>query len=192
MKNMKDPLAAVPAKARPYVLLVLALIPLLAVWAVYDDVVRRQSAEIERLRATAPQADQAQVPQEGQTPAGEPTIAPRPPAGGGSPATPFAAPTTDWRPVTSPDGKFQVHLPPGTKLVRSEGYTYVMADPTPGGAQPIMAIKIASAVDKQGFKPGGSNGVMIDVGNDVTYWLYTWQFKAWTPFERVVASFKTL
>ncbi|MEK7546132.1 MAG: hypothetical protein AAB554_03600 [Patescibacteria group bacterium] len=183
MKKMKNPLAILPPKARPYAMLVLAMIPLLAVWAVYDDVVRRQASEIERLRSYA--SDTAQVPASDA----EPTIAPKP-AGSAAPSQ-FAAPTTDWRTVTSPDGSYQVSLPPGTKIVLSEGVTYVMADPTPRGALPIMVIKIPSAPDKQGYKPGTSTSVMLTIGTQ-SWWLYTWQYKAWASFDRVVSSFKIL
>ena len=184
--KMKNPLDNLPPKARPYAMLVLALLPLLTVWAVYDDVVRQQSAEIERLQRAAPKQEDV-APAPGGT---EPTIAPKP-AAGGSVTTPFAAPTTEWRTAVSPDGTFQVSLPTGTKLLQSEDAVYVMADPTPRGALPIMAIKRPSAVDKQGYKPGTPTSVMLRIGTQ-DWWLYTWQYKAWAPFDRVVSSFKVL
>src|SRR5690242_8906207 len=98
MKKSKSPLAVLPSKVRPYAVVVLALIPILAVWAVYDDVVSRQSAEIERLRALqAPNA--ATAPDAG---AGS-QIAPAPTPGSGSgAATPFASPPpTTWHTAVS-------------------------------------------------------------------------------------------
>lgn len=96
----------------------------------------------------------------------------------------------EWRSVTSPDGKYSMDLPPGVRLMQSEGYTYVMADPpSPEEELPYMAIKIATGVDKQGYRPDPTSSVMKDIGRD-TYWLYTWEFMEWEPFVRIVASFK--
>src|SRR5688572_12877670 len=137
MKKMKNLNGGLPPKARPYLMILIALIPLMAVWAVYGSIVRRQSETIELLRQQAP-ASGAPTVAEPQTtdapapaPASEPTIAPAPKGSGGTAPTPFAAPTTVWRTAVSPDGEYQVSLPSGTKLVQSEGMTYVMADPTP-------------------------------------------------------------
>lgn len=166
---------------------IIAVVPALVVWATLMNLGERQAAETERLQDEAEEA------------AGEPSAAapgapsqgaPSPAGSGAGVSTPFASPPTDWRPATSPDGKYRMDLPPGTKIIQSEGYTYVVPE-SPAGALPHMAIKIATGVDKQGYKPNPANSVMMDIGLD-TYWLYTWQFKTWEPFSRVVSSFKVL
>ena len=54
-----------------------------------------------------------------------------------------------------------------------------------------MAIKIATGVDKQGYRADPNASVMLDIGLN-TYWLYTWELTAWEPFARIVSSFKVL
>jgi len=187
---MKNPIDSIPEELRPYALLAIVLIPVLAVWSVYHGTVRRQADEIERLRQASPEAQVMQEPETAPSAATAP--APRGGSAAGSDAsTQFAAPSTEWRAAVSPDGTFQVNLPPGTKLILSEGTTYVMADPTPAGALPIMAIKKPSELDKQQFKPGTATSLMLKIGTQ-DYWFYTWQFKAWEPFSRVVSSFQVL
>jgi hypothetical protein len=119
----------------------------------------------------------------------------RPVAGGAS--SEGRAPAGDrwqgeWRSVTSPDGRYRMDLPPGVRLMQSEGYTYVMVDPpSPDEELPYMAIKIATGVDRQGYRPNPTSSVMKDVGRN-TYWLYTWEFMEWEPFVRIAASFEVL
>ena len=179
---------AVPRKRLLAYAAILALVPAVVVWAMLMKSDRKQEGETSR---PGEEATGAVV----EPATGAPTAQPQGTAPStGSAAgvtTPFAAPTTEWRTAVSPDGMFQVSLPPGTKLTQSEGITYVMADPTPRGALPIMAIKQPSAPDKQGYKPGTSTSVMLKVGTQ-DWWLYTWQFKEWTHFDRVVSSFKVL
>ena len=180
LKNLEK---AVPRRRLIAYVAVIALLPALAIWAFSG-----------REQAQAPEdASQAQETQDASAPATEgsgdaaaqqPAV--RPAAGGGS-----TAPEAAWRPVVSADGKYQMDLPSGTKLTQdASGFTYVVPE-KPAGALPLMAIKIATGVDKQGYKPSPTNSVMLDIGLN-TYWLYTWQFKTWDPFARVVASFKVL
>ena len=164
-----------------------AVVPALVVWATLMKLDRKQADETDRVQEEAAETAGEAMP--GTTAAPSPG-APTPSGSDAGVSTPFANPPTDWRPATSPDGKYRMDIPPGTKIVQSEGYTYVVPE-SPAGALPHMAIKIATGVDKQEYKPNPANSVMMDIGLN-TYWLYTWQFKTWEPFSRIVASFKVL
>lgn len=180
-KNWYD---VVPAKYRPYAIAALVVIPALVIWARYDGAVREQAEVIEEQQAEIQELTES---------AAEPAPAPVPTTGGAAKPRPGEqAAANEWRTVVSADGKLQMDLPAGTRLTQSEGFTYVMVDP-PSDKQPlpIMAIKIATGVDKQGYRPDPNSSVMLDIGLN-TYWLYTWEFTAWEPFARVVASFKVL
>lgn len=184
MSDLKSLQAAVPRNRLLAYAVILALVPALIVWAALTKGGRAPEG------AQPPVEDQANVAP-GAAPYGGQQGAPRPSGDDTDYTTPFASPPTDWRPATSPDGKLQMDLPPGTKLVQSEGYTYVMPDPAPNGAAPYMAIKLATGADRQSYRPDPATSVILDYGND-SYWLYTWQFKAWDPFRRIVSSFKPL
>lgn len=177
LKNLEK---AVPRKRLLAYVAVIALVPALAVWAMLSARERGQGDE-------ASEATQgAQEEAGGQEAAPTPAPTPAKTNAGGS-----VAPSTagEWYHAVTPDGKYGMDLPSGTKLTQSEGVTYIV--PEKAGALPFMAIKIATGVDKQGYKPSPTNSVMMDIGLN-TYWLYTWQFKTWDPFARVVASFKVL
>lgn len=179
LKNLEK---AVPRQRLIVYAAALALIPAAIVWFALSDRAARPDAE-----GTEPSTQEAQEETEGQTEATAPAAgtAPRPSGGTGA-----AAPQGEWKTVVSPDGKYQLQIPPGTKVTQGEGYTYVVPE-SPSGALPHMAIKIATGVDKQGYKPNPNTSVMMDIGLN-TYWLYTWQFKTWDPFARVISTFKVL
>jgi len=181
LKNLEH---AVPRKRLLAYVAALVLIPAFAVWALMSG---RGPAVEEGAEGTA-----TQEAQEGVAPseAGEGSAAPAP-ARQPSSGVAAPAPGVEWRSVTSADGKYRMDLPAGTTLTQdASGFTYVVPE-SPAGALPHMAIKIATGVDKQGYRPNPANSVMLDIGRE-TYWLYTWQFKAWDPFVRIVASFKVL
>lgn len=168
---------------------VIALVSALVVWATLMRLSERQEAETQGLRQEADGTAVEEAAQEAAQPSAAPAAPPQAKPSSGGTTSPWAVPTS-WRSVTSADGKYQMDLPAGAKLAQSDGMTYVIPE-SPAGALPLMAIKIATGVDKQGYKPDPANSVMIDIGLD-TYWLYTWQFKTWEPFSRVVDSFKVL
>ncbi len=178
LKNLEK---AVPKRRLIAYAAALALIPAALVWfALADREGRPDGAD------TEPSAQEAQEEAGGQAEAPAPSGASAPRPSGGVPS----APQGEWKTVVTPDGKYQFQIPPGTKVTQGEGYTYV-APESPAGALPHMAIKIATGVDKQGYKPNPGNSVMLDIGLN-TYWLYTWQFKTWDPFARIVSTFKVL
>lgn len=182
LKNLEK---AVPRQRLIAYAAVIALLPAIAVWAIYSD---RAPAQAPEAPVGQPQGDMQIVPAEENSGAAEPGQQPtaKPSTGAAAPA-----PSVAWRSVVSADGKYQMDLPVGTKLTQDgTGFTYVVPE-KPAGALPLMAIKIATGVDKQGYKPNPANSVMLDIGLN-THWLYTWQFKTWDPFARVVASFKVL
>lgn len=180
LKNLEK---AVPRQRLIAYALAIALVPATAVWALFSD---RAPAQAPEAPINQPQAEIAPAEEtSGAAEAGQQPTA-KPSTGAAAPA-----PTVAWRSVVSADGKYQMDLPNGTKLTQDgTGFTYVVPE-KPAGALPLMAIKIATGVDKQGYKPNPANSVMLDIGLN-THWLYTWQFKTWDPFARVVASFKVL
>lgn len=181
LKNLEK---AVPKERLIAYAVALALVPALIVWAMLSGDDAGQDAAVSE---PAAQEGETGASVEGQEGASAPAVAPTQPRTGGSGTT---AAGGEWKTVVTPDGKYQLQLPPGTKLTQGDGHTYVVPE-SPAGALPLMAIKIATGVDKQGYKPNPGNSVMLDIGLN-TYWLYTWQFKTWDPFARVVSTFKVL
>ncbi len=165
---------------------VIALVPALAVWALSGRElvpVPEDASQSEETQEAATSSEDGAVSETDQKPAVKPA------AGAAAPA-----PNAVWRSVVSPDGKFQMDLPAGTKITQdASGYTYVVPE-KPAGALPHMAIKIATGVDRQAYKPDPAKSLMLDLGESErnTYWLYTWKFKTWDPFARVAASLKVL